>query len=295
MRRGASEPFVRKANDLSFRRDLYTLTDPDRERDPFSIDEFWQTIEQGLPESLDILMNCDRVGLHASRWVMQLLPFFAGLLVRHPGWESEFEARLDRVMGGTDWRELVTRDNSKEARLIELTNVAATLMAGSWNVIHFPTSVPVLASDAGYVVHHATPGDRVGYAFALGSSAVLTVLYAPDRRARPRIHWRTDLSVSRIRHFLLGPSDAKNFNATVAAYAHHEVYGPSPELLREATKGWARQRPSDLLLPAGSLARDNRETRSMRDAFLEAHRRLSAPHRTWPIIYIRPRSRFRRR
>lgn len=295
MRRGAKAPFVRKAADLSFRRDLYTLShDPTSEDDPFFIDKLWQSIEGGLPFALDALAVSNVVRLPASLWVTRLLPFFAGLFVRHPDWEAEFEKRLDTIMGTSEWRDWIHRDNSKQARLIEVTNMAGSLMAASWNILHFPTSIPVIASDRGYIGHRNpqfAPYD-FGYAFPIDRSTVLTVFYAPNRRNRPRIR-RSDATVARIRHFALLPVDARNFNEATAFYAKSEVYGPSPELVREATRGWGAEPDPDVLPPV-FFAEDRAGVLKMQKTFLDAHRRVTGPRGTWPIVVL-GRRRFLRR
>ena len=130
--------FVAPASRLAAERNLYSLTKPVNDAD--FVDRTWTTYEQSLAQAIQNLCSGT---VSALEWVRTLVPFVACTLVRGPDFNKRFEDRIPA--------EVNSRDNTNNARLLELQRLLGPVAAATWNILKVPESGEVIVGDVGFV------------------------------------------------------------------------------------------------------------------------------------------------
>jgi hypothetical protein len=222
----APRAFARRAENLASQIGLYDVKDASMGRGR-TADIAW-AYEAGLPGALDQLVNVARP-LDGEVWTSTLVPFVAGLFVRGPNFQQLFQARFPDDF---DAAVVVSReDNATAARLIELQELLAPVMAARWTVLHFSESVDLVTSDTGWTAASTPIGDS--YVVPLDRHTALALTPA----IRRRILRRTDTTwVAEVDHVRVDDNEAAGLRHALGAFAWHAVYGPTPDSVDEAAQ-----------------------------------------------------------
>lgn len=229
---GVAAPFKTKAENVGYRRDLYTLNESPYvggETDPFAVDRWLSASEGGLPNAVRTLVDSrESCAISAHTWSLTLVPFVAGLFVRTPEFAVRFQLRMERLFGSA-WRDVMkhaSADNTNLARIFEFQRLRAPVMWHRWTVIHFEGESPsLITSDVGYAPHMNTRDGAIGYVVPLRPNAALGLSRQPGGVREVDIAWSGTEWITRIEHVDLDPSDASSLNDAIAAHAVEEIYG----------------------------------------------------------------------
>jgi len=138
------------------------------------------------------------------------------------------------------------QDNTNMARLLEWQRLMFPVACAEWTVVHLPRRVPAITSDVGFCLMKQVTGGPVGYAIPLQCDALLVLSTGPRFMW---MHWNgTDWMVDGVRHTVISPDNAMDFNRAMAGAAT-EVYGPSEAVVDASTQVWEERYPNREIAP----------------------------------------------
>ena len=211
----------RAAANLAREIGLYDVED-DRLGQGRTLDIAW-SYEVSLPGALDQLAN-HNIALRGEVWISTLVPFVAGLFIRGPDFQREFQTRFHFLEGIIE----SGGDNATGARLIEFQQLLAPIMAARWTVLHFADDVDLVTSDTGFAGALTPLGQS--YVVPLDRHTALTVTPSLSREI---VRWTNVGWMAEIEHAWLLGGDA-DLRRAMGAFARHAVYGPTPESVEDA-------------------------------------------------------------
>ncbi|MGV8874994.1 MAG: DUF4238 domain-containing protein [Rhodococcus sp. (in: high G+C Gram-positive bacteria)] len=159
-------PFERSAKALGYERGLYTMGDELGVDigDPGVLDNTFNLYERRLTATLDAVGD-SQGAIDFEMWMTVLLPFIAGLTVRHPSFVDNSDAQALPQM----------------SRWIEMSRAIAPLMAAEWQLLEASGDTPFITSDRGFCVTHHTSTGRAGMIVPIAPNLAL-VIFAQSRR-----------------------------------------------------------------------------------------------------------------
>jgi hypothetical protein len=221
----APQAFPNRAENLASEIGLYDVEDASMGHRR-TADIAW-AYEASLPGALDRLVDAASP-LDGEVWTSTLVPFVAGLFIRGANFQELFQARFPDDFDAV----VVSReDNATAARLVDLQELLAPVMAAHWTVLHFSESVDLVTSDTGWTGALTPVGNR--YVVPLDRHTALALTPAIRRQILRRTDTKWEAEVN---HVQVDDSEAAGLRRALGTFAWHAVYGPTQESVDEAAR-----------------------------------------------------------
>jgi tetratricopeptide (TPR) repeat protein len=214
--------YPRAAKNIASIKDFYTDFDDDGNPD-YTIDNTWKKYENQLPDAINKLLNRE---LDAETWVRILVPFVTGLFIRGIDFDKRLSNRLDKLSVGN----LVSKENSNRARLIELQRLLASVIAAKWIVVTIHGHGELITNDLGYAPYaNLKIGDK-GIAIPIDPHHVLAI--SPQHK-RNIIVAKGNKWVPIIQYVDEPPNSHLFLNNVLASAAHRNIFGSNEKTIND--------------------------------------------------------------
>jgi Protein of unknown function (DUF4238) len=238
-RRGSRGIYLQKAENLSYTKDIYTLTRRIwASRQPwnrYELDAIWAHVERRLSVSVDRLIQSSTDFFDAKPWLTVLVEFVAQIFVRGTDFGERFVGRIKAI--SPDIVELFKSDTSDQingVRLLELHRIRGAVLRGDWTILH-STSSRFITNDIARTPVISEERRGYGYLVPLRADAALLLMFPPSS---PALHLRPapdadEWVVGPIRHESIDGSQVARFNELLAYSARSEIYGGRSDIVRD--------------------------------------------------------------
>jgi hypothetical protein len=210
--RGRSGLYVSAARALAYRIDLYDMKDElAGGLPPNALDRTFNAYERRLSAAYEALAQSSGT-LDFEIWMEVLIPFIAGITVRHPTYLANAPEPVLIQM----------------SRLHDMTRVLAPLMAAGWYLIDAPDDANFLISDLGYMPTLDPATKQPGLFIPVGLRTALQIWSNPTRGIARKTNkgWITPLP-----RRMLTSEEVTRINDGMARFTPSWIAGPTPDHL----------------------------------------------------------------